>query len=338
MDWTRNGFAAGFLAIVSYGSCASLEGQTVERDTTITGPRGRTIERQVEIQRKPGSIERDIQVTRPGGTISRQTQIQRSPVMGPVRRGPLIAGPWPRPVWAPRPVVIGPAAPAFGFGLLAVPALSFSFGGGGGGGMMGGPGGAGTVPPGAMGPGGPGAGPPPPDEVALMTQRMQSFFWSNRKEAAYTLGRLGDPRAVPSLIHTLKYDSSKDVRIASAIALGEIGGPDAAIGLERASIYDHRDDVKKAAATALNRLNAKANAAPPLTAQGNRPGIRPMVPPPDGSSPFRESRQPNSSSPAPEPAPTDTAPWQGQSEPATPQPPPPPTPVTAPAGGPQSHF
>ena len=51
----------------------------------------------------------------------------------------MIAGPWPRPPWIPRTVVIGQPAPAFGFGLLAAPMLNFSFGGGGGGGFGGGP-------------------------------------------------------------------------------------------------------------------------------------------------------------------------------------------------------
>jgi len=160
-----------------------------------------------------------------------------------------------------------------------------------------------------------------------MTQRLQSFYWNNRKEAAYTLGQLGDPRAVPSLIHVLKYDSSKDVRIAAAIGLGEIGGPEAAIALERASIYDRRDEVKKAAATALNRLNAKGGAAPPISSQVERQGTAPIPPQPDAASPFRE--QPQAAATAPEGS-GSTAPWQGQSEPATSQPPPPPTPVTGP--------
>ena len=128
--------------------------------------------------------------------------------------------------------MIGQPAPAFGFGLLAAPMLNFSFGGvGGGGGFGGGFGGGGPGGPmGGPGPGGPQGGPaPPPDEVALMTQRLQSFYSNNRKEAAYKLGQLGDPRAVPSLVHVLKYDYHKDVRIASAIALGEIGGAESAI-------------------------------------------------------------------------------------------------------------
>ena len=122
-------------------------GQTIERDTTITGPRGRTINRQVEVQRGPGGIDRSVQIQRPGGTFDRQVQVQRSPAWRPP-----LGGPWPRPAWFPRPVVVGAPAPAFGFGLLAAPMLNFSFGGGGGGGgMVGGPGGPA---PGGPGPGG----------------------------------------------------------------------------------------------------------------------------------------------------------------------------------------
>ena len=305
---------SSLLGIAWWVSTMPLAGQTIERDTTITGPRGNSIERQVEIKRAPGSIERQVQIKRPGGTFDRQVQIQRSPGGG-LRRGPLIAGPWPRPPWIPRTVVIGQPAPAFGFGLLAAPALNFSFGGGG------------MVPFGGAGPiGAPGPAAPPPDEVALMIPRLQSFYWNTRKEAAYTLGRLGDPRAVPSLIHVLKYDLHKDVRIAGAIALGEIGGPEAAVALERSSIYDHKEDVRRAAAKAIERLNAKASAPPPFDSpRGGRPRVIPRPPEPSTSSPFRQSPAPGGTTPespaaGPEPA--------AQPDPAANQPPPPPTPVT----------
>jgi phosphatidylserine decarboxylase len=232
------------------------EAQTIERDTTITGPRGRTVQRDVEIQRGPGSIDRSVTIKRPGGTYERQTEIMRTPM---ARRGP-IPGPWPRPPWiGPRPLLVAPAAvPAVGLGVVAAPFMNFSFGGGGGGmGFGGGMGGGGM--PGGGGPGGPHP-PPPPDQVALECQRLQSMFAGTRKEAAYNLGRMSDPRAVPSLVHALKYDNFKDVRVASAIALGEIGGSDAAVALERSSIYDHREDVRKASTTALDRLNTKAQA------------------------------------------------------------------------------
>jgi hypothetical protein len=310
--------AIGIGGLVS-GSLAM--GQTVERDTTITGPRGRTIKRQVEVQRGPGSIERSVQIQRPGGTIDRQVQVQRSPAWRPP-----IGGAWPRPAWFPRPVVVGAPLPAVGFGLLTAPVLNFSFGGGGGGGgggMFGGPGGG---PPGGPGPGGPGGGgpPQPPDQVALMTQRLQSFIPGNRKEAAYTLGRLQDPRAIPSLIYVLKYDSSKDVRIASAIALGEVGGSDSAVALERCAIYDKKDEVRKAATTALERLNAQAKNAPPISSQVAPSGTAPRPPVTSTPSPFGESAPPALEPPAQA---NDGSP--AQAEPAGSQPPPPPTPVTS---------
>jgi hypothetical protein len=304
---------SSLLGIAWWVSTMPLAAQTIERDTTITGPRGNSIERQVEIKRAPGSVERQVQIKRPGGTFERQVQIQRAPGGGP-RRGPLIAGPWPRPPWIPRTVVIGQPAPAFGFGLLAAPALNFSFGGGG------------MVPFGGAGPvGPPGAPGPPPDEVALMIPRLQSFYWNTRKEAAYTLGTLGDPRAVPSLIHVLKYDLHKDVRIAGAIALGEIGGPEAAVALERSSIYDHKEDVRHAAVKAIERLNAKASATPSEPPPGSRPRVIPRPPEPSTSSPFRQSpaaggMPPEEPGAGPEPA--------AQPDPAANQPPPPPTPVT----------
>src|ERR1700678_222183 len=115
--------ALGFGEIV----CGSLAVcQTVERDTTITGPRGRSIKRQVEVQRGPGGIQRSVQIQRPGGTFDRQVEVQRAPGWRPP-----LGGPWPRPAWFPRPVLVGAPAPAFGFGLMAAPMLNFSFGGGG---------------------------------------------------------------------------------------------------------------------------------------------------------------------------------------------------------------
>ena len=134
---------------------------------------------------------------------------------GFARRGPLIAGPWPRPPWIPRTVVIGQPAPAFGFGLLAAPMLNFSFGGGGGDGGGGGFGGGGPgmggggPGPGGMGPGGPAGGPPPPpDQVALMTQRLQSFYSKTARKRPTSWAGSAIP-ARPVLDPRLKYDSTQ---------------------------------------------------------------------------------------------------------------------------------
>lgn len=114
--------------------------------------------------------------------------------------------------------------------------------------------------------------PSPLDPVALEAQRLQSHHASSRRDAAQTLGRMGDPRALPPLVHALKYDSSKDVKIAAARALGDLGGPDAEVVLERCIIYEKKQDVRDAAAVALNHLRSQGVvpggsqvAAPPVT-------------------------------------------------------------------------
>ena len=188
MNRRRNLFASRYIGVFCLVAVTSASGQTIERDTTITGPRGRSIQRQVEVQRGPGTIDRSIQIKRPGGTFDRSVQVQRSAVGGPWRGPGFVPGPIARPwMFGPRPLIVQ-SAPAFGFGVAALPLpfMNFSFGGGGMG-FGGGGGGGGMGMGGGPGPGGPppGSPPPPPDHVALMTQRLQSFYPSNRKEAAY---------------------------------------------------------------------------------------------------------------------------------------------------------
>ncbi len=102
MCWMKRRHRLLILGIVGVVAINEAHGQTIERDTTITGPRGRTINRDVEIQRRPGSIERSIQIQRPGGTFERQVQVQRAPGWRPP-----IGGPGPRGAWLPRPVIVG---------------------------------------------------------------------------------------------------------------------------------------------------------------------------------------------------------------------------------------
>jgi hypothetical protein len=107
----------------------------------------------------------------------------------------------------------------------------------------------------------------PLDGVSLAAQRLQSHYPGSRREAAETLGRLGDPRGVPPLIDALKNDWFKEVRIAAAHALGEIGSPEAEAALERAVVYEKKEGVRDAAAVALNMAREKQavlQASPPV--------------------------------------------------------------------------
>jgi hypothetical protein len=308
---------------------ATALGQVRERDVTITGPRGRTIERKLESQRGPGYLDRQTTIVRPGGTYTRDVQIQRGPAFAPGGRGGW-AGP--RGFWGPpgrvfveRPVVVGGWGPSPGasFGLGA--GLGALFGTGAGlllGQAMSQP--AAPPPPVVVAPApvyvAPGAVPasavtaapaPPPayaapaspgfDPVADAVGRLNSWHENSRRDGALTLGRLGDPRAVPALVDRLKNDRSKDVRIAAATAIGQIGDPGSAVVLQRAIVYDKTQAVRDAAAAALARMpreiqqaGASANAAaPPITSTpapvpgGTTPDFRPVdgqpaesVPPP----------------------------------------------------------
>jgi len=273
-----------------------------ERDSTITGPRGRTIERKLQVERGPGFYDRSLQIQRPGGTLERNLSIQRGGLPG----GGFGFRPWPifQPgFFAPRP------SSSFSFGIMAAPMIALPFG-------------QAAVSPGVVGPGpmgmppqggvAPGAAPQPSplDPVALAAQRLQSYHCNSRRDAAVELGRLGDPRAVPALVNVLKNDSSKDVKIAAATALGEIGVGESEVVLERCIIYEKRQDVRDAAATALRTLRERRSAAsivdssaPPLRgrqssaesqgpSQADVPRLSPSVPSTGSqTSPFRPKGQ-----------------------------------------------
>jgi hypothetical protein len=318
---------------------ASLEAQTVvrEREATITGPRGRSIDRRLEVERGPGGYERRLQIQRPGATLERDFRIQPGP------RGSFAAGGWgPRPMVVERNIFVGPRpGPSWSFGFMAAPILTFPFW------QSPPPPPVVVAPPpvvaappgnGAAAAPGTAAQPSPLDPVALEAQRLQSHHASSRRDAAVALGRLGDPRAVPALVHVLKYDSSKDVKIASATALGQLGGSEAEVVLERCIIYEKKQEVRDAAATALQHLRENSvvvrgpsrGSSSPVTQTGpGQGGTTSTVPrlsaplPAAGtlSSPFRA--RPPAEEPALDGPSADGSPSSGAER----VPPPPPTPV-----------
>jgi hypothetical protein len=319
--------------------------QTFERDVTVTGPRGRTLERKTEIHRGPGGVERDILIRRPAGTLSRQVEVHRTPGFAP--RGHYYG---PRFVpWGPPPRV-GPSSGALiglGVGLAALPAIGFAAGAA-----------AASRPPVVVAPApativsGPTVVAAPPvqtapanaiDPVNLAAQKLYSNHHTSRRDGALELGRLGDPRAVPALIHVLKFDTYKDVKIAAATALGQIGGPEAATALERCIIYEKKDAVREAATAALSRLKTResrivesysSNVAP--APRPSAPIRRQAAPPPTTSTPnstnqgWIPSTNERSSDPVElEPLPTLEGPSSEEIAPSGGDrtPPPPPTPV-----------
>jgi hypothetical protein len=249
-----------------------------ERDTTITGPRGRTAERDLKSTITPGGIDRQTIIRRPGGaTFERDVHINRSPGFAGGAGGfrPVPTG---RNVFIERNVFVN-NRPGWGWSPLANFGLGAALGAG-----------TGLLLGSAL------ASPPPPppiyvapapvvvaapgtvvrppvviqpaapatvvvDQVALAVNRLRSNHDHSRRDACYTLGRLGDPRGVPALIDRLKNDRATEVKVAAATALGQIGEPGSAIVLERATIYDKKQEVRDAAATALAMIHQRTAAS-----------------------------------------------------------------------------
>ena len=82
---------AGALLGLGLASTLALGQVTdIQRDTKVTGPKGRTIERDINIQRGPGYINRQVEVKRPGETIIRDTRVQTFPGGGAWRLRPAV--------------------------------------------------------------------------------------------------------------------------------------------------------------------------------------------------------------------------------------------------------
>ncbi|HEX8203388.1 MAG TPA: HEAT repeat domain-containing protein [Isosphaeraceae bacterium] len=274
--------------VVALGLCSAgpiaWGQQTYERETTITGPRGRTIQRQLKAERSPGSVNREIHIQRPAGSFDRQVTVQRQPGTvvrsrsAVVGRESYVPGPSrtfvERDVYVPGPTrtiverdvviergprfgpVVGVAAPFFGLSIGAPPPP--------------------PPPPVVVVPEPVYVEPAPPpvvvynpprryqpapppeavvvDPVADALGRLRSGHDNSRRDGALTLGRLGDARAVPALRDRLRDDDEKEVRMAAAWALGEIGDPTAAVGLQRAALYDKKQEVRATAERAYRRL------------------------------------------------------------------------------------
>ena len=292
------------LATSFAASIHSAQAQVRERDVTITGPRGNSVQRKFESVRTPGGLTREMTIQRPGGTYQRDLTITRPPGVGGGDGGGWgYGGPAVRNnVFIERDVIVPPPRP-FLPGLSVGPSFNLSLG----------------LP----------VAPPPPvyyapapvflpsptvvytppvrylpgqpvvvDPVADAIGRLSSLHSNSRRDGAYTLGRLGDARAVAPLIDRLKHDSSKDVRIAAATALGQIGEPSTAIILQRAIIYDKKQEVRDAATLALSKMPKVVEHETASVAAAPRRTV--MSRPPTGER--RPSSNSNSLQPLPEPA------------------------------------
>ena len=100
---------------------------------------------------------------------------------------------------------------------------------------------------------------------------LQAKEASVRKRAALAMGRIGDERALETLIYVLKTESDDDVRQMIAFAIGEIESPEGATALMEI-VDDTRAPakVRARAVEALGKIGAVLSNAPP-TSEGQAP-------------------------------------------------------------------
>ncbi len=333
---------------------ARAQGGSRERSVSVTGPGGRTIERHFSASRGGGQIDRQLSISRPGGTLERSVHASAAPGFRPgPRPGPGFGGGhhghWfgPPPRSGPDPLL------SFGIGALTGAAVAAPLA------RMTAPSRVVVAsPPMVVGPAVVAAPPPmvvveepvvvaapvdPLDPVALAAQRLQSYHGGTRREAAESLGLLGDPRGVAPLVDALKNDWNSGVRVAAATALGRIGGPEAEAVLGRAVVYEKKDAVRDAAAQALHAARATSAAVaatptetviesrvdplPPASSRPATPTTRAVPTPPAPRPPAWQPSRSTQLDPLPlEPPSLDDEPFDDEPLPDR-VPPPPPVPV-----------
>jgi HEAT repeat protein len=91
-----------------------------------------------------------------------------------------------------------------------------------------------------------------PRAVPALMQALKDKDWNGREAAAEALGELGDKRAMPALIQALKEDWGWWVRESAAKALSKLGDPGRLALIQ--ALKDEDENVRKAAAEALGEL------------------------------------------------------------------------------------
>lgn len=92
---------------------------------------------------------------------------------------------------------------------------------------------------------------------------------SVRENSAEALGAIGDSRAIPFLIEAMEEDPDEEVRLKAAWALGEIGDPEATEALINA-LHDSRWSVRRNAANALGVIGDHRAVPSLIEALGDR--------------------------------------------------------------------
>jgi hypothetical protein len=272
-NWVKCGLATAAVGLAG-ASWASGQ-QVIERDTKLTGPRGRTIERDIRVERGPGYVDRKIEIKRPGETLIRDTRIENGRGGHPGHPHPTGHGPGPGFGGPPRVIerdfvverdVVVQRPPLFST-FVGVPFFNL---------FLGNASPPPPPPPPVLYYPEPVFAPPPPpmvvypqpqppvvveappptpaDPLSDALGRLKSYHNHSRRDGALTLGRIGDDRAVGPLMDRLEHDGEKEVRVAAAWALGEIADERSALALQRVALNDRKHEVREAATIAYRKL------------------------------------------------------------------------------------
>lgn len=88
-----------------------------------------------------------------------------------------------------------------------------------------------------------------------LARQLRDILPDRRREAAFALGQLRNPRAVPLLLDRLRVDLNKNVRKACVVALSQIPDPAIPGYLERVAIYDPNAEVRLLATNLMRKLS-----------------------------------------------------------------------------------
>lgn len=87
-----------------------------------------------------------------------------------------------------------------------------------------------------------------------LARQLRDILPDRRREAAFALGQLRNPRAVPLLLDRLRVDLNKNVRKACVVAISQIPDPAIPGYLERVAIYDPNAEVRQLATNLMRKL------------------------------------------------------------------------------------
>ncbi|MFM1802493.1 MAG: hypothetical protein RJA81_1845 [Planctomycetota bacterium] len=97
-----------------------------------------------------------------------------------------------------------------------------------------------------------------------LARQLRDILPDRRREAAFALGQLRNPRAVPLLMDRIRVDLNKNVRKACVVALSQIPDPAIPGYLERVAIYDPNAEVRLLASNLMRKLTESVVVETPI--------------------------------------------------------------------------